>query len=146
MYKYEDFEEWLKTQEATDIIENIKYNIDENKSMNFYDLTKEIYGDSWEMLACIDYLEKTGYLECINRLGTAQDYRYISCKNKTKELILDNIDSCVGDIRFCDFYRGILNDKIDIVLFYIKYLEETGYIKCITGKELSIQYRVYIKL
>ncbi len=78
MYRYEDLKEDLFTEEGFAMLKQAYSNIVNIKTETFShdDITENICGDSYQMLACIDYLLKDGTIRCDNNLDARYEWRY----------------------------------------------------------------------
>jgi hypothetical protein len=67
MYKYEEVKDELFSPEGFQILSGVKKNINRVgfDRFDFSNMTKDIFGDSFQMLAAIDYMEELGYIQCI---------------------------------------------------------------------------------
>ena len=80
MYSYKNFrEKIIHTENGQNMLEQIKNNaISSNEAyMNFGILTKNVCGDSWMMLGCIDRLEELGVIQLVAKGMLAQYNMYI---------------------------------------------------------------------
>jgi len=77
-YKYEEMRPQIFTENGFDTLREITLNVQimKSKYFDFYDMKKGVCGDSWEMLACIDYLEEKGDIQCLSKIGARQDWVY----------------------------------------------------------------------
>lgn len=65
MYKYEEMKKEVFTEEGYNMIERIKTNMIGKKYFCTIELIKNISGDSWRMLACIDWLVENNEIKLI---------------------------------------------------------------------------------
>ena len=76
MYKYEEMKKEVFTEEGYNMIERIKTNMIGRNYFNTMDLIKNVSGDSWMMLACIDWMIENKEIEIINNEGSKNYWTY----------------------------------------------------------------------
>ena len=69
-YNYQEERPYVFTEEGVnktlEIYDNFKKLFKIAGSCMYYKLTGGICGDTWETLACVDYLEETERIKCVN--------------------------------------------------------------------------------
>ena len=76
MYKYEEVKDELFSPEGSKILIGVKSNINKihAERFNFKNMTMDLTGDCWHMLAAIDYMEELGYIQCVYKGENARQY------------------------------------------------------------------------
>lgn len=62
------------------MIEKIKRNMEDREVFTVGELIRGLTGDSWTMLACVDFLEENGDIKYKLKEGAKQNYIMGKCK------------------------------------------------------------------
>ena len=76
MYKYEEMKKEVFTEDGYKTIVKIKRNIQNRECFNTTELIKNCSGDSWVMLACVDWLVESGEIELVSEKGSRNHWVY----------------------------------------------------------------------
>jgi hypothetical protein len=143
-----DFTDWLRTDDAADMIEKVKSNIKENKVMTFNDLTSNIKGSPCEIIACVYHLREIDEVTAIRIAPKIQYYLFI--QSKTREVVLEKLKQIMNTLespaKFEDLvYNSTDAHMHDIINFCIMHLGKTGYIECIDDRGWYSDSSIIIK-
>lgn len=74
MYNYQRMKPQVFTEEGFKKIDIIKKNMEGREVLTVNEAMKNLTGDSWHSLACVDYLVEYGSLKYVLKEGATQDY------------------------------------------------------------------------
>jgi hypothetical protein len=74
MYNYENEKQNVFTADGFNMLEKIKANANGREVFTVQELMSGLSGDSWMMLACIDFLVENGTFKYRLKKGMKQDY------------------------------------------------------------------------
>ena len=75
-YDYFRYRRNVFTEEGFKMLEAMNKNIKNFNNFSFKEIAHGLSGDSWLMLACIDYLEETGKIMALTKDGWRQNWVY----------------------------------------------------------------------
>lgn len=82
MYNYDNEKSGVLTRDGVAKLLTIKDNMwkyPRDYIISYLELTRNTYGDSWNTLACVDWLEENGHIQCVSKEGYRQHWKYIKC-------------------------------------------------------------------
>lgn len=79
MYNYDNEKSGVLTRDGVAKLLTIKDNMwkyPRDYIISYLELTRNTYSDSWNTLACVDWLEE---IQCVNKEGYRQNWEYRKC-------------------------------------------------------------------
>lgn len=74
MYRYEEQRKEVFTPEGVELLFKISENVRDREVFTINEAIKGLSGDSWTMLACIDYLVEIDKFKYVHKGGMRQEY------------------------------------------------------------------------